>query len=317
MPVKIIGIGDLTIDILLPGLERAPEWGQEVEIAEPIQRLGGNIGNLAEAAAVLQADLTCMACIGDDKYGDFIRSRLSNIGLSTSGLKVIRRGKTSIAFAGIRTDGERFILTYPGVIRNTEQIIAENALPKGDIVFLSGWCLPPHIHKDVLIRKMAQWRDERRWVAADLIWPTENRDVESLLPEIVENLDALFLNEDELKAITGERNINLAVKIFQQLLSNKNNREQMIILKRGKQGASLILRDQVYEYSPAPATLKDTLGAGDYFNLAFLNAWWNLGLDLQRTLGYASDFVPIFIRSDRGSQLGNQEILKMMEELGY
>ena len=63
MPYTIGAVGDLTVDVIIPGLSRIPEWGQEIEVGEPMMRLGGNIGNMAVGASALGCDFKIFSIV--------------------------------------------------------------------------------------------------------------------------------------------------------------------------------------------------------------------------------------------------------------
>lgn len=85
------------------------------------------------------------------------------------------------------------------------------------------------------------------------------------LAEVISKVHIAFMNEDEIKAFTGENNIYLAAE---KLLAMG---PKVTVVKRGEYGSVAITSNNIY-YAPAyPIKLvKDPTGAGDSFAGAFM-----------------------------------------------
>ncbi|MBL8786076.1 MAG: sugar kinase [Deltaproteobacteria bacterium] len=103
-----------------------------------------------------------------------------------------------------------------------------------------------------------------RFVAADTmnLWiSTAKAD----LCEVLRRVDALFVNDEEARQLTGKRSVVLAAKDIQALGPS------LVIIKRGEHGAIVFNEDDVF-YVPAYPLEKvvDPTGAGDTFAGAFV-----------------------------------------------
>ena len=87
---------------------------------------------------------------------------------------------------------------------------------------------------------------------------------ETLL-EVINRVDILFINEDEIKMLTGEKNIYKATDIVKQM------GPKLIIVKRGEFGAVAFHKEFTF-FSPAfpIRDVVDTTGAGDCFAGGFM-----------------------------------------------
>ena len=85
------------------------------------------------------------------------------------------------------------------------------------------------------------------------------------LMEVIRRVDILFINEDEIRLLTGIKDIYLAAR---QLMKEGL---KLVVVKRGEYGA-VIVSDESYYFAPAYPIhpVKDTTGAGDSFAGGFL-----------------------------------------------
>ncbi|CAI6084896.1 carbohydrate kinase family protein [Cohnella sp. JJ-181] len=318
MASTVIGIGDFTVDLYLPRLDRLPEWGQETIIGEPRRKLGGNIGNMAIAASALRTPFAGMGWIGNDNEGRFLQEEIRRLGLPTEGMALHETERTSQTFACIRKDGERLFLTYPGVLDRMEQLFREMSLPSGNIVFLSGWCLPPRVPLALFVDRVQAWKREGRLVAVDLIWSEESwASREPVLSALIA-CDAVFLNADELRAITALQDVDDAAKQLERTLSEASNSDAapLLVVKKGKEGALAIREAVRSEARAAMMEVEHTVGAGDLFNLAFLHAYWIKNRAIAEALSFACTFAGLSIQKNADGCPTENEVLHYIAKGG-
>lgn len=103
-----------------------------------------------------------------------------------------------------------------------------------------------------------------RFVAADTmnLWISTAKDD---LCDVLRRVDALFVNDEEARQLTGKRSVVLAAKEIQALGPS------MVVIKRGEHGAMVFNEDDVF-YAPAYPLERvvDPTGAGDTFAGAFV-----------------------------------------------
>jgi len=110
---RIVVIGGLNMDLHLFDLHesagQAPLWAER-HLAEP----GGKGGNVARAAARLGADVSLVACVGDDEFGRDCVAAVAADGVDTNG--VVRTSGGSTGFVAIELDGgkHRSLVFAPG-----------------------------------------------------------------------------------------------------------------------------------------------------------------------------------------------------------
>jgi sugar/nucleoside kinase (ribokinase family) len=103
-----------------------------------------------------------------------------------------------------------------------------------------------------------------RFVAADTmnLWISTAKDD---LCDVLRRVDALFVNDEEARQLTGKRSVVLAAKEIQALGPS------MVVIKRGEHGAMVFNEDDIF-YAPAYPLERvvDPTGAGDTFAGAFV-----------------------------------------------
>jgi sugar/nucleoside kinase (ribokinase family) len=92
------------------------------------------------------------------------------------------------------------------------------------------------------------------------------------LPRLLRELDFLFPNEVEARAITGEKTTERALKKLADWVP-------VPLIKLGQAGSVAIQNKKVVRVAPLPVRAIDATGAGDAFNGGFLHGHlsaWNL-----------------------------------------
>ena len=315
MARTIGAIGDLTVDIIIPGLTRIPEWGQEVEIGKPILRLGGNIGNMAVGASALKSDFRIFSIVGKDDDGSFILNRIQELNLDADDIEITDQESTCKTYACLRNDGERFMLTYKGTLECIESTMIKSNIST-DIVFLGGWCLPPRVEEERLIQCIEYWKADQKIVSTDLIWSDDTWNHKNLLTNFLNKIDILFMNESELFALTGEESFDKAVNKVKTMMGMHGQPDgRLCVIKLGAKGAALIEGDMIFRAGAYPVKPVDIVGAGDLFNIGFLHAMFQIGMDSQNALEFASTFASVFISKYYDSPPTQNDIMELMKQL--
>jgi len=92
------------------------------------------------------------------------------------------------------------------------------------------------------------------------------------LRELIQRVDILFINEDEIRQLTGIRDIFAAARSIHDM------GVKLVVIKRGEYGSVTVSRDSFY-FAPAYPIpqVKDTTGAGDSFAGGFLGYLTEVG----------------------------------------
>jgi len=112
-PPRLTVVGSINLDLVAQA-ERLPRPGETVTGATFVRVPGGKGANQAVAAARLGADVTFIACIGDDDFGREALAELELAGVGLERLKVARAATTGVALITVDADGENEIVVAPG-----------------------------------------------------------------------------------------------------------------------------------------------------------------------------------------------------------
>ena len=262
----IAAIGELNVDIILNGIESEPEIGKEKFCKDMIVTLGSSTAIFAANAAALGSKVCFVGLVGNDSFGDLVKTSLAAKGVATH---FIGTGDTPTGATICMSYGEdRANLTYQGSM----DVMGFDQIDK------SVFDLSKHIHLSSLFMQSALLRDIDKvldlakekgvTVSLDTQWDPMEKwalDYARVLPRIT-----IFMpNEKELCALTGKDNLEDAIAEVLPYLGN------MMLVKCGSKGSLLIKKDGSRKLLPAflNKDVVDAIGAGDSFNSGFISAF--------------------------------------------
>ena len=105
--------GDVNIDIVIPGVEKFPEPGQEDEVSVMETFVGGGAALFTLGVGKLGLRPVFQGEVGDDCYGELIRSKFRESHVDDSLLAVSKELKTGISLS-FTNEKDRSFLTYRG-----------------------------------------------------------------------------------------------------------------------------------------------------------------------------------------------------------
>jgi len=217
--------------------------------------LGGS-GTFFSLAASAFTRTSLVAVVGEDFAADDL-ALLEGHGVDLSGL-VKAPGKTFRWGGRYHEDmnGRDTLFTDLNVFETFEPVLSASQRDSG-FVFLGN--IQPRLQDHVLEQVRSP-----RFVAADTmnLWINIAR---ADLCEVLRRVDALFINDEEARLLTGKRQVVLAAKEIQAMGPS------LVVIKRGEHGA-LVFNDGDVFYVPAYPLEKvvDPTGAGDTFAGAFV-----------------------------------------------
>src|SRR5947209_16096080 len=220
--------------------------------------LGGAASYFSLAASVLTS-VQLVAVVGADmpeEYLDLLRQR----GVDLSGLQRIPDGKT-FRWAGryeydmnvahtLDTQLNVFADFKPNLpesYRQAEYVYLANILPSLQLGVIEQISRPRFVGLDSM----------NFWIG--------NPETRADLARVIERVDAVFMNDAEIRQYTGTYNLFEAAR---QLLSQG---PRVILMKKGEHGAVAVSNDGIFVVAAyPPETVKDPTGAGDSFAGGFM-----------------------------------------------
>ena len=237
---NILVVGSVNLD-MSASVSRLPAPGETVTGARLQRFPGGKGANQALAARRLGADVSLIACVGDDATADEALALLREDDVDLSHLKIDDGAPTGVALISVAESGENSIVVAPGA--NAKLSLDKESLPSADALICQ-----LEVPADAI--EMAA----RTFDGLFCINLAPARDIDD---GIIERADVVVVNEtesdwygDRLSLCTG-----LVVRTF------------------GKDGAEMYRHGEIVAATNAPAVdAIDTTGAGDTFTAALVVA---------------------------------------------
>ena len=262
----------------------------------PTYAAGGSAANTAYWISVLGGQAGFIGKVSNDDLGKQFKSSLSEHGLED--LTVYEEGddQTGLCAIFITPDGERTMNTYLGAgAQLSMSDLNEQAINKCNILYMEGYLWDRLPSKEAFmyasnVNKLSGGKNALS--LSDVFCVEAHRD--SFLDLIKENIDYVFCNEDELKALTLQDTAEKSFKFFEE---NFTKLEQLICTL-GSKGAIVLKDNKEYFFEATEANVIDKTGAGDFFAAGYL-----YGLQKNLTI-------------DESANLANKSAAHVISEIG-
>jgi len=313
MNIQIVGVGALNIDHIYK-VERILDDG-EAGVEEAGAFPGGSAANTIYGLGKLGVSAGFCGAVSDDDEGRILLQDFKKVGVDTSQIKVKPKAKTGSVLCLSDRLGKRSLYVSPGA-NNLLTINDLNLsyINRAEVLHLSSFADDKQFKISLeLLNKLDL--SVRLSFAPGALYTVKG--LKALAP-ILRRTYILFINQDEIKQLTGEDVIPGAKKCLEQGC-------QKVAVTLGKGGklkkttASGYIRDTKSEYIIKPQDTGariDTTGAGDAFAAGFLYGLINnKGLEECGRLG---DIVARFSIAKIGARQGLptlNELTKRYREL--
>jgi len=296
---KLVVLGSVNADHILQ-VGNFPRPGETV-VGHGYQVIpGGKGANQAVAAARLGADVSFLACVGDDDFGARMIERFRDDGIDTSGVMSMADTPTGIAFIQIVSSGENCIAISPEANGNfTPDILEQNMglIRSADMVLMQ-------LEIPLETIEIAA-REAQKSGAVVVLNPAP---AQPLPDSLLSNLSMITPNETEAELLTGikvenESDAHKAAKI----LHDKG--VETVILTLGEKGAYLSSSEGSRLVEGYDVRAVDSTAAGDTFNGALVAALQQ-GKDVYAAIEFAHAAAAISV-----TRIGAQTSIPGIEEV--
>jgi sugar/nucleoside kinase (ribokinase family) len=273
----LLVVGEINPDLILRG-DVTPEFGQvEKNVDDATLTIGSSSVIFACGAALLGLRVTFVGKVGDDIFGRFMRERMAERGIDTSGVVVDPAIPTGLSVILSRGD-DRAILTHPGSIAALRYAeFDQRLLARARHLHMGSYFMLDALQPDVP-KLFAAARDRGLTISLDTNYdPSERWD--GGLRDALRYVDVFIPNQAELLAIAGAADLDAA-------LEQMARQVPLVGVKLGAQGGAARRGDQLARAAALPVEVADTTGAGDSFDAGLVYGYLN-GWDLQRSLRLA------------------------------
>lgn len=251
---KILIVGSINMDLVVR-VPHSPLPGETVLGGDFETFPGGKGANQAVAAARMGAEVRMVGRVGNDGFGDTLIQNLVTDNIKTAYVTKDPSASTGIAMIAVAADGENSIVVASGA---NMQVTVDDVIKAGDIfsevdlLLVQLECPLEVVTAAVELAKANQVKVVLNPAPAQLLPAT-----------LLANIDVMTPNENELRLISGEEEIEKGARV----LLEKGVKNVLVTL--GSDGAYLVNETQELYFSAHKVTAVDTTAAGDAFNGAF------------------------------------------------
>ncbi|OTA16001.1 ribokinase [Xenorhabdus vietnamensis] len=258
---KLVVMGSINVDHIL-NLNSFPQPGETVRGEQYRVAFGGKGANQAVAAGRCGANITFIACIGQDDVGTRVCQQLAKDNINTSSIEVTEGETTGVALIFVNQQGENVIginagangsltpdyfLRHDHVVKEADALLLQLETPL-ETVQLAAETAKKHHAKVILNPAPAQKISDQLLSLVDIITPNETE---------AECLTGIAIKDD-----TG------AEKAAQAL---HNKGIETVIITLGSRGVWLSEKGKKSKIVPGfKVKAIDTIAAGDTFNGALI-----------------------------------------------
>jgi sugar/nucleoside kinase (ribokinase family) len=266
MTLDIMTYGDLVADALL-AIPSLPLFPNREQIAHDMHTEPGGMANFLIMASRLGGNVAPVGVLGDDPYGRMIQASLEAEGVDISGLTAIQGKQTTLILVLVSDAGEHVFVGVLGTARVGREALqaAAEKLHGAKAYYTNGYTFLETEPPELVVETMRRARGEAMLVGFDP-GPQVQFLERSLMVSAVSAADVLFATAEEAALLSGEEDPDRAAAA---LLAWG---PELVVIKRGVAGCLIASRQGCLELPGFPVEVRDTAGAGDAFDAAFLLA---------------------------------------------
>jgi ribokinase/sulfofructose kinase len=253
----VIAVGGVCVDWVMR-VGHLPVHGQNV-IGQFVGHLpGGVAANFACAAARLGLNVSSLATVGEDQYGQLIVDDFRSHGVATDHVFVRQGAETPFTVILIEPSGERSIV----VVRMFDEQYEDDQLREAIGQARALYTMPNDARLFTRMAQMARADDVLTMIDVEATIGADRESLEGILRWV----DIVSFNEEGLAAVGGEA---ATVEGARRLLAYGPH---TVVVTLGERGALAVSADEEAVVDGFRVPVQDTTGAGDTFNAAFLTA---------------------------------------------
>ncbi len=226
---------------------------------------GGSAANTMAGLASLGANGVFAGKIRQDRRGAAFVASMRDTGVHYTTEPAQGGPQTACCLIAVTADGQRSMNTYLGAAREfAASDLKEDEIAASDVLYLEGYLWDAPSAKAASLRAIDIAKKNGTRVAFSLSDPFLMGRYRGEFLELLSNLDILFANEEEAKAL-------FAVDSFDEALQALRPFPLIAALTRSELGCVVARGAEVHVVDAAPVDrVVDTTGAGDQFAAGFL-----------------------------------------------
>ncbi len=255
-----VTVGGIVADLIVP-IQSFPITPQAHQVVERLSVEPGGLGNCLIVAARLGMHAVALGWVGQDLFGNQVVSSLRQEAVDVE--CVLRLpGRSTVSTVLVDRQGQHVFVGSMGV-RGPEHLPHEwdQIVGSATWVMSDGWVLVqnPDPIEEALVRAHAHGR-----TTVFDPGPLLHRVPEERIARVLAATTVLLLTEEEAVRLVGS---GPPGQLAKSLLARGPS---IVALKRGAEDALIVTRSESFVQPAFPVTVRDTTGAGDAFDAAFI-----------------------------------------------
>lgn len=227
---------------------------------------GGSVANSIVCMSQNDINSVFIGKVADDEIGSAFINGLNKEGVKFGSSQFSDTEKTGRCIVMVSKDAQRTMSTYLGISQKlNDKDINEDLIKKSNILYLEGYLWDLDDAQSAIKKSISIAKENETKIAfsvSDVFCVERFRD--SFIEIIKNDCDIVFANEEEIKALTGETDVN-------EVSNSLIEKNKILAVTRGDKGVVIMSQNSKYELeSEKIDNLVDTTGAGDIFAAGFL-----------------------------------------------
>jgi sugar/nucleoside kinase (ribokinase family) len=234
--------------------------------AERREVAGGSAANTMAGLASFGGRGAFIGKVKEDRLGHSFATGMKELGIHYNTSFAVEGPSTACCLIAVAPDGQRSMNTYLGACRElTPSDIRKVDVTDTEVLYIEGYLWDVDAAKAASRKAIAAAKDAGAKIAFTLSDPfCVGRFREEFLDLLNSDVDIVFANEDEAKALYG-------VEEFDAVLQHFEDWGGVAALTRSKKGCVIVGRGETHVIDAVPVKqVVDTTGAGDQFAAGFL-----------------------------------------------
>ncbi|WP_426785614.1 ribokinase [Rahnella variigena] len=259
---KLVVLGSINADHIL-NINHFPQPGETVIGKQYTVAFGGKGANQAVAAGRSGADISFIACVGDDDIGERVRKQLASDHIDTQPIEAIKDTTTGVALIFVNAEGENVI----GIDAGANKAVTPEYLDryKQQVIGASALLMQLESPLETVIAAAKIAKDNGTQVILNPAPACELPD------ELLARVDMITPNETEAEKLTGIKvDNNEDAAWAAKALHDKGI--ATVIITLGSKGVWLSQNGEGKLVAGFRVKAVDTIAAGDTFNGALVTA---------------------------------------------
>lgn len=284
--LDIVGIGDAIVDViatcddafiarrgLVKGSMRLLTTAEADDLYAAMgparETSGGSAANSMAGVAAIGGRAAFIGQIANDQLGDIFAHDMRSLGVRFETPPLPGGQPTGRCLILVTPDAQRTMNTCPGASHElTAASLDPELIRSASFTFLEGYLWGPERPRAAMIEAAriahAAGRSVAFTLSESLCIPGRREGVVGMIDNGL--VDVLFGNEDEVKHLTGSRDLG-------ECLDSLSGKVRVLVVTRGAEGALALEAGQRIEIGAARVErVVDTTGAGDLFAAGFITA---------------------------------------------